>query len=353
MNSEENITAFDRKKIYEKLDYLPKPEGYNGKLPWIIQQQVAATNGIQYVDRVGKLKDYPLYNLPVEKVNGGLMLDIGTGWGRWLIAGANKGYLPIGVDVRLEFCETSLQTLKALGKNGYTLVGDLKHLPFKTGIFDLVWSFSVIQHTHKDRLTSCLEHIKRILSGKGFTMLQFPNKYGVRNYFGPFKINRAEADNYNSWVVRYYSVKEYKKIFLDIFKNFHIKIHSALGIGVLKEDLKYVSFKNKILCSISLLLTNLFRVIPPCRKISDSIYIKAYNKDGIINQNAVNIFMEAHKNDPDNNLNIIHLLQCPATGLDLKVSDDKKTVITVDGSLQYPVVNNIPILIKSEAVTSK
>ena len=29
--------------------------------------------------------------LPVKKVSTGLMLDIGTGWGRWLVAGAVKG----------------------------------------------------------------------------------------------------------------------------------------------------------------------------------------------------------------------------------------------------------------------
>ena len=107
---------FERSKIYEKLDYLPQPENYKGKLPWRIQQQIAATNGIQYADRVGKLTDYPTYELPVRKVSDGLMLvyppypprrsrrNIGTGWGRWLVAGAAKGYIPVGIDLRLEFC---------------------------------------------------------------------------------------------------------------------------------------------------------------------------------------------------------------------------------------------------------
>jgi len=79
---------FERRNIYEKLDYLPQPEGYKETLPWIVQQQIAATNGIQYVDRIGKLKGYPTYELPVKNVDAGLMLDIGTGWGRWLVAGA-------------------------------------------------------------------------------------------------------------------------------------------------------------------------------------------------------------------------------------------------------------------------
>src|SRR5690606_20076247 len=136
-------------KIYEKLQYRPEPENYSSSIPWLVQQQVSATNGIHYGDLVGKLKEYPIYELPVpyHKQNG-LFLDIGCGWGRWLVAGSNKGYIPIGIDLRLEFCETSKRVLSDLNKTGYTVVADLENIPFKENIFSLVWSFSVIQHTH-------------------------------------------------------------------------------------------------------------------------------------------------------------------------------------------------------------
>ncbi len=89
-----NETEFNRSKIYENLDYDKEPENYNNDIPWIVQQQVAATNGVHYIDRVGKLTSYPVYELPVPKVNSGLMLDIGNGWGRWLVAGANARIYP-------------------------------------------------------------------------------------------------------------------------------------------------------------------------------------------------------------------------------------------------------------------
>src|SRR5689334_19443529 len=148
MKSEKTI-AFVRSKIYETLDYKPEPKNYSGKVSWIVQQQIAATNGIHYVDRIGKLSEYPIYQLPVPKVAGRkLMLDIGSGWGRWLVAGHNAGYLPVGIDIRLEFCKTQRRVLSDLKKHGYSVVADLENLPFADGIFDLVWSFSVIQHTH-------------------------------------------------------------------------------------------------------------------------------------------------------------------------------------------------------------
>lgn len=273
-NQDQNI-KFERSKIYEKLDYKPQPLEYKGKLPWTIQQQIAGTNGIQYIDRIGKMKDYPVYELPVNKVEDGIMLDIGCGWGRWLVAANKKGYIPIGIDLRLEFCKTSLETIKNNGINGYIIAADLKELPFKEGIFDLVWSFSVIQHTHKERLLNCLTHIERILKGGAFTKLEFPNKDGFRNKRGRANSSFNLSDDYDSWDVRYYSIDDYRNYFLKIFNDFNYTVHSFLGLGVLKEDLKYVSIKNKILCAISLAFTNLSKVIKPMGKVADSIYIES------------------------------------------------------------------------------
>ncbi|MBC8112287.1 MAG: class I SAM-dependent methyltransferase, partial [Verrucomicrobia bacterium] len=163
----EQDISFERSKIYEKLDYLPEPADYKGTLPWTVQQQIAQTNGIHYTDRVGKLADYPVYEMPVQTVEKGIMLDIGCGWGRWLVAGANRNYIPVGIDLRLEFCQTALETLKNNNKNGYAVVADLRHLPFQEGIFDLVWTYSVIQHTHYQRMISCLKAINQLLTPNG------------------------------------------------------------------------------------------------------------------------------------------------------------------------------------------
>src|SRR5438477_7293587 len=97
--TEDNEISFNRSKIYEKLDYEKEPGNYAGGIPWIVQQQIAATNGVHYMDRIGKLSGYPVYEMPVPHVSEKLMLDIGNGWGRWLVAGANKGYIPVGIDI--------------------------------------------------------------------------------------------------------------------------------------------------------------------------------------------------------------------------------------------------------------
>ncbi|WP_338768288.1 methyltransferase domain-containing protein [Bernardetia sp. ABR2-2B] len=348
-------SEFDRTKIYEQLQYLPKPQGYYKDIPWTVQQQVSATNGIQYEDIVGKLDTYPKYNLPVDAVSGDkLMLDIGCGWGRWLVAGAEKGYIPIGIDIRLEFCKTAKQTLAHFGKSGYTCVADLQHLPFIDGILDLVWSFSVIQHTHKQRLNSCLNNINRILNPKGYTYLEFPNKQGIRNSMGPAKTFHKEKDDINSWDVRYYTIEEYKNIFTPIFGNFDYDNHSFLGIGVLPEDLKYVSPKYKLICATSLFCSWFADRLSFMKKYSDSVFIKAKSQVEKAPQTSIEQlekFWKAHQSNPNDNLNLVHLLRCPISHTSVELSEDKTQIISPSINKFYPIDETIPIMIASEAVS--
>lgn len=350
-----NTKDFERSKIFEKLKYTPEPPNYHNKIPWVVQQQIAATNGIHYVDLIGKLKKFPNYEIPIKKVKNGIMLDIGNGWGRWLIAGAKKGYIPIGIDFRYEFCDSSIKNLKYNKLSGYSIVADLKSLPFKENIFDFVWSFSVIQHTHYDRLKSCLHHINRILNHDGKAKLEFPNLNGIRNYFKHVKNEHIESNNYNSWNVRYYSIKKYKSLFLEYFKNFNFETHSFLGIGILKDDLKYVSFKNKIFVFISLISTFISKNLPFLKYFSDSIYINVYKKSKTKenNQKAIQEFLTKHSLNPNDNLNILPLLQCPITGEDLHINNDRTLIISNKSKITYPIINDIPVLVESQSFITK
>ncbi|MEJ7827409.1 MAG: methyltransferase domain-containing protein [Segetibacter sp.] len=348
-----NSKEFEKSKIYEKLDYLPEPKDYKGQIPWKVQQQIAATNGIHYRSAVGKLKKFPIPKIPLPEVkNNELLLDIGNGWGRWLVGAGKKGYIPVGIDLRLEFCETAREVLYLNGLNGYTVVADLGELPFKEGVFDAVWSFSVIQHTHKTRFISCANHIYRILKKNGYCFLEFPSKTGLWNRSGPARKSAKEKDDYNSWCVRYYSIADYKGIFLNLFKNFSFRNHSFFGIGVLENDLDYVAgLKNKLIVITSLFFSKVATVIKPLKYLSDSIYIKSIKKEGLETQKAVDTFKQLHLKDPKNNLNIVSLLRCPISGDELILDSTREKLISTAAKVFFPVVNNIPILVKTEAVS--
>ena len=341
-----------REKIYERLATLAQPTGYTGKIPWIVQQQIAATNGIHFIDSIGTLSEYPIPEIPVEyaRATGDILLDIGNGWGRWLVAAANKDYIPVGIDIRLEFCETARQVLRANGKNGYSLVADLQNLPFLNNVFNVVWSFSVIQHTHLDRFTRCLSHIERILVDNAYCYLEFPNRNGIRNRFGPAA--KPNNSDFESWDVRYYTPEEYEKIFRIFFDNYRYENHSVLGIGILPGDAKYArGLKNKLVISASRVFSNLASLVPPIKSIADSIYIKSVKHGKADNgvRDAIDKFHSGHARNPADNLNIVHLLRCPATGGAVSLSEDGTEVISQFAHLAYPIKNSIPIMIASEA----
>jgi SAM-dependent methyltransferase/uncharacterized protein YbaR (Trm112 family) len=337
-------------RIYEKLRTEPEPDNYSGRIPWIVQQQIGATNGVHYVDTIGKLQEYPIPEIPVgEGRNNQLLLDIGCGWGRWLVASSRKNFIPVGIDLRLEFCEIARQVVSENGSHAYTVVADLQELPFQDQSFDVVWSFSVIQHTHYDRLINCLREIRRILNGDGYCFLEFPNKNGFRNRLGP--ASSSNNMEFESWDVRYYTPDEYRKIFLEFFGHFEFSTHSMLGIGILPGDLKYAKgLKNKAIISVSRLLTELANVVRPLKEYADSIYIKADKKGSPSGPAELSkIFLQQHAINPAENLNIVHLLRCPRSGHPLFVSEDRTELICQQAGLAYPVRNTIPIMVSSES----
>jgi uncharacterized protein YbaR (Trm112 family)/SAM-dependent methyltransferase len=315
-----------------------------------VKTEIASTNGIHYEDRANKIETYPAYQLPVKKAQkrNSLMLDIGSGWGRWLVAASKKDYIPIGLDLKIDHARSVFKTLKHHHVNGYIVVGDLQDIPFQPDVFDLIWSFSVIQHTHHDKLVSCVEHLKRILAKSGKVKLEFPNKNGIRN---KIKYGHLENDmDMDSLHVRYYSISEYVDIFKKQFDKVKVSIHSFLGIGVLEEDLKYVSWKNKPLVALSLLSTFFARIIPGFKYISDSVYVKTEKTAGPQNM-RINHFLQHHW--LKDNLNVVYLLQCPISGGSVYLSKDAQFVISDKAGVKYPIIDSIPIMLKSEAIPLK
>ncbi len=240
--------------------------------------------------------------------------------------------------------------MEACDIKGYTLVGDLRELPFKEGVFSKVWSFSVIQHTHKDRLLNCINHIYRILKQTGSCCLEFPNRDGWRNRRGPVIREERKGDDYNSWRVRYYSIKQYKEMFESLFSNFSFRNHSFLGIGVLPDDLKYAKgLKSRMSIAFSLLLSALTKLVKPLKYWSDSVYVECTKNEPSLNKKAIDEFKMLHATHPGRNLNILCLLQCPLSGGELQLDDTGTRLLSQEAGVYFPVRNNIPILVPSQA----
>jgi hypothetical protein len=93
-----------------------------GEVDPVVSYLVGATSGSGYVHLIGNLATYPIPNIPVGSGDGELLLDVGSGWGRWSVSAARKGWRIIGIDPSLgailsakrAFSETGLRSLFCL-----------------------------------------------------------------------------------------------------------------------------------------------------------------------------------------------------------------------------------------------
>ena len=89
-----------------------------------------ATNGLLYRHLVGKLTRAPIPILSLPEGAGRILLDVGCSWGRWSIAGAQQGYLAVGIDPSLGAVLAAKRLAGRFGLQAAFVVGDATALPF-------------------------------------------------------------------------------------------------------------------------------------------------------------------------------------------------------------------------------
>ncbi|TVP42227.1 MAG: class I SAM-dependent methyltransferase [Gemmatimonadales bacterium] len=114
---------------------------------------------------------------------GGRVLDLGCGAGRHLKALAEAGLRPVGMDLSLPLLREARRTAPGCLR----VRGDMRHLPFEEGSFDLVTSFftsfGYFEADSEDR--KVLAEMDRVLGPGGRVFLDFLNAERVRATLEP------------------------------------------------------------------------------------------------------------------------------------------------------------------------
>jgi ubiquinone/menaquinone biosynthesis C-methylase UbiE len=110
-------------------------------------------------------------------LRGKRILDFGCGWGTDLIFCLKKGYDAFGVDISWE--KAKFHTLRVQRKNypkfwiERFILSQGENLPFKSEIFDLVYSNQVIEHVKDPE--KCISEIFRVLKKDGILYIRAPD----------------------------------------------------------------------------------------------------------------------------------------------------------------------------------
>ncbi len=141
---------FDRKQMHENWEQEHKKTSWKG--PFSIEPI------LKYLR-----KDQPV-------------LDIGCGKGRYLIPLVRKGYKITGCDIAL----SPLKEIKQRHTDFDAIACEISNLPFKTGAFEAVLCFGVLQHLWEAERKLAVREIHRVIKPEGLLFLEVPGVEDMR-----------------------------------------------------------------------------------------------------------------------------------------------------------------------------
>lgn len=242
----------------------------------VVRYSVGHTCGSLYTPLIGNLSAYPIPELRLPPGKGELLLDIGCGWGRWSIAAGGKGYNPIGVDPSLGWVLTARRVAAKLGLPGRFLVADARNLPFRPAVFDVVFSFGVLQHFSKHNAMQALGEVARVLKGGGTSLVQMANRYGLRNL--QHQIRRGFRDGRN-FEVRYWTVPQLKRIFSRLIGPSSIAVDGFFGLGIQPRDKELLPRRYRLVVNCSEALRTLSKRVRWMSYFADSVYVECVRRN--------------------------------------------------------------------------
>ena len=235
-----------------------------------VQGLVAYTCGNLYGPLVGKLERYPIPELRLPTASGQTFLDIGCGWGRWSIAASRKGYAAVCLDPSLRHVLAARRVARQLGAPCRFVVGDARFLPFAPGIFDVAFSYSVLQHFSKADVRQVLASIAQVIKPAGTCIIQMPNGCGVRSLYHQVKRGFREAQTFD---VRYWTPQELVSTFTDAIGETSISVDGFFGLGIQPNDIDMLPRHFQLVVRCSEALRRMANRAPWLGNLADSLYV--------------------------------------------------------------------------------
>lgn len=238
-----------------------------------VQNEIVKTNGNLYRALKQNLTHYPIPQLPLQAGNGQYLLDIGCNWGRWSIAAARIGYFPVGIDPSLEAVLAARDVARQLGIEARFVVADCRYLPFSQESFDVIFSYSVLQHLSRQNVRTALMDAARVLKTGGTCLIQMPNSFGIRNLCYEFRQGFQDAEGFG---VRYWSISQLHQMFTELIGPSDLSVDGFFSLNPQASDLDILPVKYRLIVRISEVLRKLSKTtFPLLLRFADSVYVSS------------------------------------------------------------------------------
>jgi SAM-dependent methyltransferase/uncharacterized protein YbaR (Trm112 family) len=237
-----------------------------------VQTAVAATNGNMYQSLVGRLSEYPIPNLNLPSAAGATLLDMGCNWGRWCIAAGRLGYSPVGIDPSLEAVGAARRVAAQLGVRAHFVVADGRFLPFRQNVFDVVFSYSVLQHFSRSDVRTTLREVRRVLRPGGRSLIQMANTWGPRCLYHQIRRGFREPSDFQ---VRYWAPRQLLHTFRELIGNSELTVDGSFTLNPQTTEAHLLPWRFRVLVRLSMLMRRLAGRIPWLSRVADSLYVSS------------------------------------------------------------------------------
>jgi SAM-dependent methyltransferase len=238
-----------------------------------VQQEIVKTNGILYRGSEGQLTRYPIPGFPLSDGGGAKLLDIGCNWGRWCIAASRAGFQAVGIDPSLAAVQAAYRVSRQLESTPEFVTGDARSLPFPDGSFDVVYSYSVLQHFSKEDARQSLREAARVVRPGGRVLIQMANLLGVRQLYNQARdVLHGERGVFR---VRRWLPNELLGAFRDIVGPAELSADGFFSLNAQPTDVDLMRPFPRAVVRASEGLKAVSRRFSPLAFVADSVFIEA------------------------------------------------------------------------------
>ena len=182
----------------------------------LVDWEIRATNLWEMTSAIGLVRKY-LINRGIEKKS--KILDVGSGLGGFVYQALKAGYNAVGLEISPTLVKLSRKRVEELGLENCIIEGSAESLPLVDNSFDLIYSFSVLEHLPNPKLA--LSEMIRVLKPGGRLILSHAN--------------------YLSFHERHYKIRWFPML-PKIFGKFYLKCFLNRNTDFLINHITYTNF---------------------------------------------------------------------------------------------------------------
>jgi ubiquinone/menaquinone biosynthesis C-methylase UbiE/uncharacterized protein YbaR (Trm112 family) len=273
-------SAVRREPVPKNMESVRRKPGQESVIDPFVDDWLVNTNGNLYRRARGNLKRYPIPRWPLSPAPGKVVVDVGCSWGRWTIAAARVGFLPIGLDVHIDALAAAKRVSRQLDAKACYVCGDVEVLPFRSGSVDVVFSYSVLQHIDRRKVIRFFQEVSRVLKPGGLCLVQLPNTFGLYSLVRQAKRGFRDAAP-GTFEMRYWTRAKIRQAIENAgLWDLQLRTDGFFSQDPQLSDLDLLSPAGKLVVLASFAGRKAAGVLPPLTRLADSLWVQARSPSG-------------------------------------------------------------------------